>query len=87
MSVPHYWRKWKILHKECGTPGNIINAYRSATGCIRFSLYCYMCATEFVYKSSFEDEVVWCNDQDRMDAREKGEIDLNELFSGEEKEN
>jgi len=70
--MQHYWLKQKIHHKECGVLGNIIDVFFSATGKIRFHLYCYACPGTFEWETSFEQVVIDCNDEDRKEARKEG---------------
>ena len=70
--MQHYWIKQSIEHKECGTVGNIIDIYFSATGHIKVSLYCIACGTVFTFDSSFEDVIVSCNDMDRAKQEQVG---------------
>lgn len=65
MSVPHYWVKWEIKHKECGTMGNVVHIYFAASGFVRFELYCFFCADTFQHDTTFEEIAISCNDQDR----------------------
>ena len=76
--------KWDVYHKECGTLGNLVNVYFAASGFVRFSLYCFFCATTFDHDTSLEDIVVECNDHDRIkraqqtieERRENGDSDF-----------
>lgn len=94
MSIQHYWIKWEIKHKECGTIGNIVHVFFAASGFVRFQLYCYACPTVFEHDTTFEEIAISCNDHDRekfgkqlIDDIQGNVFDLEHWDTEDEKEN